>query len=44
MSLEVGALVGMAIGMIGMVALGGFAIWSKIQEDKEKKARSCCDH
>lgn len=36
MSLETGALLGMAIGMVGMIALGGFAIWSKIQEDKER--------
>ena len=41
MSLETGILLGMAIGMIGMVALGGFAIWSKVQEDKEKHHHSC---
>lgn len=36
MSLETGTLLAMAIGMVGIIALGGFAIWSKVQEDKER--------
>lgn len=39
MTLEAGALIGMAIGMMTMIGLGGFAIWSKHQEDKEKHQR-----
>ena len=39
MSLEAGTLIGMAIGMVGVICLAGFSIWSKHQEDKEKHQR-----
>lgn len=36
MSLETGVLIGMVIGMVGIAAMTAFAVWSKIQEDKER--------
>lgn len=36
MSLETGTLVAMAIGMVGVVGLTAWAIWSKFDEDKER--------
>lgn len=34
MTLETGAIIGMIIGMIGVIALTAFAIWSKLDEDR----------
>lgn len=39
MSLETGALLAMAVGMLGSIALTAFAVWSKFQEDREKAGK-----